>query len=61
MVRDDVRGFIKPELGQRGQDAAFAGNAGGQNDIKRGNSVCCDHEQRIAEVVHIAHFSLNEL
>ncbi len=61
VVGNNVCGFVKPEPGQGGQHAAFAGDAGGQDHVKRRKPVRGDNQQRIAEVVDVAHFALNKL
>ncbi len=60
MVGDEVGCLLKPEPGQGGQDAAFVGDTGRQDHVEGRNPVGGDNQQRIAEVVNIAHFALDK-
>ncbi len=49
---------IEPELRQLREHVAFAGDPFWQNHVKGRNSVACDQQQAVTEVVHIPHLAL---
>ena len=53
MVRHDVFGEIKPELGHLVQNGAFFRHRVFQNHIKCGNTVSADHDQAVAQIVQL--------
>jgi hypothetical protein len=57
MVRNNMFGVRKPELRDLGEDNSFVGYRLVHNNIERRDSVGCDEEQYIAEVVDIANLA----
>lgn len=52
--------LLEPEEGQLVQDLALARNRGGEDHVKSGKTVAGDHQEAVAEVVHVAYFTLVE-
>src|SRR5262245_55189646 len=49
--------IIEPEEGQRGQQPAFVGDAGGQHPVERAEAVGGHQNQPITQVVDVAHLA----
>ncbi len=50
-------GALEPEHRQAGEDLALVGDRGGQHDVVRRDAVRGDHQEAIAQVVHLAHLA----
>ena len=57
VVRDDIGQLVEPERRQLRQHLALVGDAGAQHVVEGGDAVGGDQEQRIAQVVDVAHFA----
>ena len=53
VVRDDLAGLLEPEHGQPGQHLALVGDRGREHDVVGGDTVGGDHQQTVAELVHL--------
>lgn len=51
---------LEPEKGKLVQDFALARNRGGEHHVKSGKTVASDHQEAVAQVVHVAYFTLVE-
>ena len=51
---------LEPEKGKLVQDLALARNRGRENHVKSGKTVAGDHQEAVAEVVHVTYFTLVE-
>lgn len=52
--------LLEPEERKLVQDFALARNRGGENHVKGGKTVASNHQEAVAEVVHVAYFTLVE-
>ncbi len=57
IVRDHILGEIEPELGHLCQDLALVGDLVVKNHVKSRNSVCCYHQQVLAEIVDLTNLA----
>ena len=51
---------LEPEKRKLVQDLALARNRGRENHVKCGKTVASDHQEAVAEVVHVTYFTLVE-
>ena len=48
-------------MGEGGEDSAFIGDTGRQDNVECRNPVGRDDQQRVANFIHITHFASDEL
>ena len=57
MVRQDVFGHIKPELGHLCQNGTFLCNLVVQDHIKTADAVRSNHDKAVAIIINLAYFT----
>ncbi len=57
VVGDEIFGLVEPEVGDLGEDFAFARDAIGHVDVEGRNAIGCDKEEILAEVKDFADFA----
>ena len=57
MVRHHIRQLVEPEGRQLREDLALVGDAGAQHVVERRDAIGGDQQQRVAQVVDVAHFA----
>ena len=61
MVRDDIGQIVEPEVRNRCEHDALAGDRVGQDHVECGHPVRCDDEQmRIVNAINIPYFASRE-
>ena len=48
---------VEPEVGDAVENLAFVRNSVGENNVEGGNTIGCDDEKLVAEVIHFPDFS----
>ena len=57
VVRHNVARLLEPEGRKAAENGALVRDAGRQDDVEGGDTVSRDHEEIVAEVVHVPHLA----